>query len=114
MGRESREVLPALLRPRVKPEHRPYRTVAGHVRIGSVVHGIGAEIEDPDGWVWELIQAMDGTREPERIAVEVAAAHPAPDANDVFQAMADLRQAGFLEDAAAGIPTVFSARERER
>lgn len=114
MGRESREVLPALLRPRVKPEHRPYRTVAGHVRIGSVVHGIGAEIEDPRGWVWELIQAMDGTREPERIAVEVAAAHPAPDANDVFQAMADLRQAGFLEDAAAGIPTVFSARERER
>ncbi|MFE0203369.1 hypothetical protein [Streptomyces sp. NPDC058985] len=45
-----------------KSERWAYRTVDGHVRIGSVVHGIGAEVRDPDGWVWTLVEAMDGTR----------------------------------------------------
>ncbi|MFF4748853.1 hypothetical protein ACWD5R_06160 [Streptomyces sp. NPDC002514] len=27
-------------RPRIKPEHRAYRTVDGHIRIGSVVYSV--------------------------------------------------------------------------
>ncbi|MEV0172199.1 ThiF family adenylyltransferase [Streptomyces sp. NPDC050803] len=103
-----------LRRPRVKPEHRPYLTVDGHVRIGSVIHGIGAEIEDPDGWVWALVQALDGTRTPTRTAGEIAAAHPELTAADVLRAMADLAEAGFLEDAAATVPEAFTERETER
>ncbi|MGW3093594.1 HesA/MoeB/ThiF family protein [Streptomyces sp. NPDC001102] len=101
-------------RPRVKPEHRPYRTVEGHVRIGSVIHGIGAEIEDPDGWVWPLTQALDGTRTPPEIAGEIAAAHPGLAVDDVLGAVADLAEAGFLEDAAASVPPELSARDVER
>lgn len=112
--RERSDTAADLVRPCVKPEHRPYRTVDGHVRIGSVVHGIGAEIEDPEGWVWTLVQAMDGTRDARRIAAEVAGAHPAPDEDDVLRAMADLRQAGFLQDAAATVPGELSERERVR
>ncbi|MFJ4684934.1 HesA/MoeB/ThiF family protein [Streptomyces sp. NPDC091377] len=96
----------------MKPEHRAYRTVDGHVRIGSVVYGIGAEIEDPQGWVWLLVEAMDGSRSPAGVVARVRAGHPAVAGDDVRQAMADLLDAGFVEDAAAPVP--FSDRERER
>ncbi|MGW1497718.1 hypothetical protein ACWCQW_03865 [Streptomyces mirabilis] len=65
-----------LRRPRSKPGHQPYRTIEGNVRIGSVIHGIGAEIEDPQGWVWTLVETMDGTREPSAVVGEVLRAHP--------------------------------------
>ncbi|MET9729366.1 ThiF family adenylyltransferase [Streptomyces sp. NPDC006458] len=102
----------SLRRPRVKPEHRPYRTVEGHVRIGGVVYGIGAEIADPHGWIWRLMEAMDGSRDPSGVVAEVVAGHPGVSGDDVLQAMADLRDAGFVEDAAAPVPV--SDRERER
>ncbi|MFF7473928.1 ThiF family adenylyltransferase [Streptomyces sp. NPDC008092] len=103
-------------RPRIKPEHRAYRTVDGHVRIGSVVHGIGAEILDPDGWVWTLVEAMDGTRDTADVVAEVSRRHPElrlPEP-DVVQAMTDLAMAGHVEDAGAAPPAELSARERER
>ncbi|MFF3578341.1 HesA/MoeB/ThiF family protein [Streptomyces mirabilis] len=99
----------------MKPEHRPYRTIDGNVRIGSVIHGIGAEIADPQGWVWTLVETMDGTREPSAVVGEVLRAHPElPDLTpeDARQAMADLLDAGFVEDAAAPVPV--SERERLR
>ncbi len=40
-----------MLRPRVKPEHAPYRIAGGKFRIGGVSYGLAAEISDPDGWV---------------------------------------------------------------
>ncbi|MYW15238.1 ThiF family adenylyltransferase, partial [Streptomyces sp. SID2955] len=106
----------AMRRPRIKPEHRAYRTVDGHVRIGSVVHGIGSEVRDPDGWVWTLVEAMDGTRDAEGVVAEVVRRHPDPElsAADVVQAMTDLTAAGFVEDAGAAPPAELSARERER
>ncbi|MEV6111995.1 ThiF family adenylyltransferase [Streptomyces sp. NPDC052109] len=108
--------VPAMRRPRIKPEHRAYRTVDGHVRIGSVVHGIGAEVRDPDGWVWTLVEAMDGTRSAADIVAEVSRRHPGPrlpDA-DIVQAMTDLTLAGYVEDAGAAPPAELSERERER
>ncbi|OLZ67296.1 hypothetical protein AV521_25770 [Streptomyces sp. IMTB 2501] len=100
----------------MKPEHRAYRTVDGHVRLGSVVHGIGAEVRDPDGWVWTLVEAMDGTRNAEEIVAEVSRRHPGSrlPAPDIVQAMTDLTMAGFVEDAGAAVPAELSERERER
>ncbi|WP_282701813.1 ThiF family adenylyltransferase [Streptomyces sp. CC219B] len=108
--------LHAMRRPRIKPEHRAYRTVDGNVRIGSVVHGIGAEVKDPDGWVWTLVEAMDGTRSAADVVAEVSRRHgelplPAP---DIVQAMTDLTEAGYVEDAGAAPPPELSERERER
>ncbi|MFI5810851.1 HesA/MoeB/ThiF family protein [Streptomyces sp. NPDC051643] len=104
-----------LRRPRIKPEHRAYRTIDGNVRIGSVIHGIGAEIADPEGWVWTLVGAMDGTREPAEVVDAVLRAHPGLPGltdEDTRQAMADLLDAGFVEDAGAPVPV--SGRERVR
>ncbi|MFI6288459.1 HesA/MoeB/ThiF family protein [Streptomyces sp. NPDC051018] len=98
----------------MKPEHRPYRTGDGNVRIGSVVYGIGAEIRDQQGWVWSLTEAMDGTRAPGAVVAEVARTHPAVSAEDVRQAMEDLLAAGYVEDAGAAVPPELSARERDR
>ncbi|MCC8335443.1 ThiF family adenylyltransferase [Streptomyces sp. R1] len=106
----------AMRRPRIKPEHRAYRTVDGHVRIGSVVHGIGAEVRDADGWVWSLVQAMDGTRSATDVVAEVSRRHPElrlPEP-DIAQAMTDLTDAGYVEDAGAEPPAELSERERER
>nr|WP_257004750.1 ThiF family adenylyltransferase [Streptomyces sp. Tue6028] len=102
----------ALRRPRIKPEHRAYRTVDGNVRIGSVIHGIGAEIADPQGWVWTLVEAMDGTRGPAAVVDEVVRAHPDLPGEDARQAMADLLAAGFVDDAGAAVP--LPERERVR
>jgi molybdopterin/thiamine biosynthesis adenylyltransferase len=103
-----------LIRPRIKPEHRAYRTVDGNVRIGSVIYGIGAEIADPDGWVWTLTEAMDGSRTADRIAVEVTDSHPGLGPDTVQAAMADLRQAGYVDDAAAPLPAGLGDRDEVR
>ncbi len=88
----------------------------GHIRIGSVVYGIGSEVTDPDGWVWTLVEAMDGTRDPSEIVTEVSVQHAELEvsAADIRQAMADLTEAGFVEDAGAAPPPGLSAPERER
>ncbi|MFF2849653.1 ThiF family adenylyltransferase [Streptomyces sp. NPDC058001] len=109
-------MVPAMRLPRIKPEHRAYRTVDGHVRIGSVVHGIGSEVKDPDGWVWTLVEAMDGTRSAADIVAVVSRSHPElrlPEP-DIVQAMTDLAMAGYVEDAGAAPPAELSERERER
>ncbi|QUC62015.1 ThiF family adenylyltransferase [Streptomyces sp. A2-16] len=99
-------------RPRIKPEHRAYRTVDGNVRVGSVIHGIGAEIADPQGWVWTLVEAMDGTRGPSQVVEEVLRTHPDLTGEDAREAMADLLAAGFVDDAAATAP--LPPREEDR
>lgn len=99
-------------RPRIKPEHRAYRTVDGNVRVGSVIHGIGAEIADPQGWVWTLVEAMDGSRGPSEVVAEVLRSHPDLPGEDARQAMADLLAAGFVDDARASVPV--PPREEDR
>ncbi|WP_420033576.1 HesA/MoeB/ThiF family protein [Streptomyces sp. cg28] len=106
----------AMRRPRIKPEHRAYRTVDGNIRIGSVVHGIGAEVADPQGWLWTLVESMDGTRDAAAVVAEVTRHHPGqplPD-TEIVQAMTDLAAAGFVEDAGAEPPAELSAPEQER
>lgn len=104
----------SIRRPRVKPEHRPYRTVEGHIRIGSVIFGIGAEVRDPEGWIWTLTEAMDGLRSPAEVVAAVREHHSGPAPEEVLQAMDDLLQEGFLEDAGAPAPPVLSEREQVR
>lgn len=55
-------------RPTIKPEHVPYRIADQRIRIGGVVYGIAAELHDPTGALWSLLEAMDGTRDVEQIA----------------------------------------------
>ncbi|MCW2871309.1 MAG: dinucleotide-utilizing enzyme [Streptomyces oryziradicis] len=101
-------------RPRIKPEHRPYRTVDGNIRIGSVIYGAGAEIEDPGGWVWTLTESLDGMRAPEAVIAEVTRRHPGVAAADVVTAYEQILDGGFVEDAGAPVPPELSLREQER
>jgi hypothetical protein len=101
-------------RPRIKPEHAPYRTTGGKIRIGGGVHGIAAEIMDPAGWLWSLVTAIDGTSEPAQIIAQVHAAYPEAAEPDIRAALDALISAGYVEDAAAAAPADFTRREQER
>jgi molybdopterin/thiamine biosynthesis adenylyltransferase len=101
-------------RPRIKPEHAPYRTTGGNIRIGGGVFGIAAEITDSGGWLWSLVRAIDGTAGPAQIVDRVRGAYPDAAEADVRDALESLIGAGYVEDAAAEVPTDFSLRERER
>jgi len=101
-------------RPRIKPEHAPYRTAGEKIRIGGGVHGIAAEITDPGGWLWSLLRAIDGRSEPAQIIRQVCRAYPDAAESDVRDALDALIGAGYVEDAAVSAPADFTLREQER
>jgi len=100
--------------PRVKPEHRAFRTAAGRIRIGGSVYGIAAEVIDSSDAAWTMLSAADGTRTADQIVAYVLAAHPAEKADTVRAALEQFADAGYLDDAAAPAPPELTARERER
>lgn len=103
-----------MLRPRVKPEHRPYRLADGRVRLGGTVYGIAAELGDDTGVVWSLLSQLDGSRTREEAAATVARSRPGVPVEELLTAVGDLCDSGYLEDAAAPEPAGLSAAERER
>ncbi|UVS78440.1 ThiF family adenylyltransferase [Actinokineospora sp. UTMC 2448] len=103
-----------MFRPRVKYEHLPVRLGDDRVQIGGWIHGVGSVIPDPDGWVWELLTLLDGSRTLNQVAADLGRRFPSRPVRDVAGAIADLAGAGYLEDAAAVEPSELSARQRER
>ncbi|WP_218020395.1 ThiF family adenylyltransferase [Nocardia sienata] len=101
-------------RPRIKREHVPYRTTGGQVRIGATVPGIGVEVADPGGWIWEVVQSMDATRSPAEIVDEVTRRHSSASGAEVMRAMQVLLDSGFVEDAGAPVPAELGPARRER
>lgn len=101
-------------RPRIKPESRPFRLAPGAVRIGGLIYGVAAEIEDPTGAVWLVLQAMDGTRSVDDLVRLVQARFPGDDPAVVREAILYLCGSGYVEDAVQHEPVYLSARERER
>jgi molybdopterin-synthase adenylyltransferase len=102
------------VRPRVRPEHRPYRIAGGRIRIGGGAYSIAAEVTDPTGSIWTLLSAMDGTREAAQIVAEVQAAHPEVKADTVRSALAQFVEAGYVDDAAQPPPPALTARDQMR
>lgn len=103
-----------MLRPRLKAEHAPYRIGGNRIRIGGVSYGIAAELNDQAGWVWTLLQSMDGTRSPEEIAAEVTRLHPNESRCQVWAGLDQLIGAGYVEDAGAPDPPELTARDKQR
>jgi molybdopterin/thiamine biosynthesis adenylyltransferase len=100
-------------RPRVKPEHAPFRTADDRIRLGSAVYGIAAEVIDRTGGVWTLLSAMDGTRSPNEIVDHVLVSHPDEKPSAVRAALDLFIDSGFVEDVGAPEPPL-SAREMQR
>jgi molybdopterin-synthase adenylyltransferase len=101
-------------RPRVKPEHAPYRIAGGKIRIGGVAYGLAAEMSDPDGWVWMMLSAMDGSRAPQEIVEYVQADYPAEPVAALRAAAQQLMASGYVEDAAGPLPSGLTERDRRR
>lgn len=99
---------------RIKEAHRPYRSAAGRIRIGGVLHGLAAEIEPHREWMWHLVTAMDGTRTTGDLVDAVRVSDPAVTSTEVKEAIAALVDGGFVEDAAAEPPAELTPRDRER
>jgi molybdopterin/thiamine biosynthesis adenylyltransferase len=100
--------------PRVKPEHKAYRTVNGDVRLGGGLYGIAVEIKDPTGVVWTLLESLDGSRTVDEAVAAVRSHDPGIAPSDIVAGIEKLFQAGHLEDADTLTPESLSAREIER
>ena len=98
-------------RPKVKPEHSPYRIANNRIRIGGTAYGLAAEIEDPAGWVWTMLTAMDGSRSLPQIIEHTRTAHPELTDATAHSAADQLLASGHLEDAAAAIPGTLTERD---
>jgi molybdopterin-synthase adenylyltransferase len=101
-------------RPRVKAEHAPHRISGNRIRIGGSCYGIAAEMRDPTGAVWTLLQSMDGTRDIDGIVARVLAEHPDLTAATVRPGLRQLVDSGYVEDAAGPVPAELTARDLER
>jgi molybdopterin-synthase adenylyltransferase len=101
-------------RPRIKLEHRPVRFGDDRIRIGGVVCGIATEVADPDGWVWALMEAVDGSRTVDQIVAELVHLFPARSGNEVRAALDSLIEAGYVEDAGERPPKGLTESDRER
>ena len=107
--------MPVLMtRPRVKPEHAPYRVAGGKIRIGGVSYGLAAELADPDGWVWTMLMAMDGTRDLPGIIEHVSRIHPGQPVAVLRRGAEQLLGTGYVEDVAAPVPAGLSDRDIRR
>jgi molybdopterin-synthase adenylyltransferase len=103
-----------MLRPRVKPEHAPYRIAGNKIRIGGVSYGLAAEISDPDGWVWTMLAAMDGSRGLAEVVAQVQAAHPGQSVEVLRHGAEQLLSTGYVEDAAGPVPAGLTERDIAR
>ncbi len=102
------------MRPRIKDEHRPVRFGDGWIRIGGEVFGIAAELRDPDGAVWALLDLLDGTRTVSQVVVDLADRIPASCPETVTAAIEKLIELGYVEDADEPACIALTARQRER
>lgn len=108
------EGVPAIPRPRVKPEHRPHRYPDGTVRVGGEIYGLAAEISDPRGWVWAALTLMDGTIPVPQIVARLNLLFPELSARQAESLVRQLIRSGYVEDAAAEPPRDLTARELDR
>src|SRR5690606_16641134 len=99
--------------PRVKPEHAPYRLDGGRIRIGGDIYGLAHEIEDPYGWVWAALEAMNGTRTCADVVASLLSRYPELSRRDADAIVAQLIGSGHVEDVAA-YASGLSPRELDR
>ena len=84
------------------------------VRVGGVVHRLALDVADPDGWVWALVNLLDGTRTVADIAAALRTRFPHRPPDAVGDVIELLRRTGHLVDADEPAPQGLTSRERER
>ncbi|WP_216214673.1 ThiF family adenylyltransferase [Amycolatopsis aidingensis] len=102
------------MRPRIKAEHCPARFGDGWLRIGGKVFGIAADLRDPDGAVWALLELLDGTRTVDQVIADLVHRFPGRAAGEIRADIEQLSELGYVEDADEPACTALSSRQRER
>lgn len=87
-----------MFHPMIKFEHQPVRYGDNRIMIGGDVAGIGSLFDDPDGWLWALLESLDGTRTVGQVVADLVHRFPAHPAADVREAIDDLEAAGHLHE----------------
>lgn len=104
-----------MLRPRIKNVHSPFALPDGRIVIGLMQYGVASEIDDDaEHTIEALLMLMDGTRDVDGICEALAATHPGIDPDSVREVVADLTEAGFVEEADYALPAGLSEREAAR
>jgi molybdopterin/thiamine biosynthesis adenylyltransferase len=85
------------IKPKIKSTARLFR-LDDHIYLGS--SGLSAEIPDPTGSIEYLLQAMDGLRTVDQLHQTIQQKYPHITSEEVTQAVKQMDQAGFLENAA--------------
>ncbi|MFI5959468.1 HesA/MoeB/ThiF family protein [Cryptosporangium sp. NPDC051539] len=101
-------------RPRIKPELAPNRISAGRIRLGGHTYGVAAEVADPTGAVWTLLESMDGHHDVEQIVRRVRAAHPTESEQSVRDGLDAFAGSGYVEDLGAPDPPELTERDKDR
>ena len=83
----------------------------GEVRVQGC--GEVTSIDDPDGRLRELLDLLDGTRTTDEVLEAFSARHPDVPAEDVTKIVAQLEEAGFLDDGSPP-PADWTEYELER
>lgn len=103
-----------MLRPRVKSVFPPMPVDAHTIAIGGADHGLAAELSDDSGHLWTLLGLLDGSRDLDAVVAEMRRRDPALTPEDVAAVVADLTEAGYVEDAAAPLPPALTGAEVAR
>jgi thiazole/oxazole-forming peptide maturase SagC family component len=104
-----------VLRPRLKSVFPPMPAGERTIAIGGSDYGLAAELGDDEaGHLRQLLELLDGSRTRDQVVSELRRTDPGLPAEDVVVAIDDLAEAGYVDDAAAPVPGVFSAAEVER
>ena len=101
-------------RPRIKYEHRPRRLGDGRVRIGGRIYGLAAEMRDPDGQIWAMLELLDGSRTVDQVVTHLVHQFPALSPDEARSGVEQVIAAGYIEDASELDPVELNPRERER
>jgi molybdopterin/thiamine biosynthesis adenylyltransferase len=84
------------------------------IGIGGNVFGIAADIDDPSGRTWALLQAMTGALTADEIVAQVAAQYPADDPASIRADLHELFRAGYAKDVDAPDPPGLTIRDKTR
>jgi molybdopterin/thiamine biosynthesis adenylyltransferase len=104
-----------MYRPAVKRVHRPLIFPDRRIQLGMLQYGIASEIEDDEqGGFERLLWLLDGTRDLAGIWSDLRATHPDWELDEVSDAIAQLADAGHVEDLGAPLPAGLSDRDAKR
>ena len=94
--------------------HAPELRPDGAVWIGPNLHGRATQLRDPSGVLWEVCEALDGTRSRDGVIAAALERRADAEARGVGEIIDYFVNSGWVEDDEAPIPAGLTERDLER